>query len=176
MVLGWRRPQVVVVHDPAPSTADLLLDEARRAEQTQIQLHAAMDQRAGVLVGFAGVLVGIMLTADSSALPAWTRTVALVMASAAALVSAVPLAMPTMNTVSPAELVERYHQDDRDDVVAVVTDLTAWVVQGAGEQLRGKRRLVLLAAALLVTSVGATAAGRILELWPVLTGSGGGSA
>ncbi|MFS0706103.1 hypothetical protein AB6N23_16460 [Cellulomonas sp. 179-A 9B4 NHS] len=57
-----------------------------------------------------------------------------------------------------------------------MTDLTAWVVQGAGEQLRGKRRLVLLAAALLVTSVGATAAGLVLELWPVLTGSGGGSA
>ncbi|MFS0706102.1 hypothetical protein AB6N23_16455 [Cellulomonas sp. 179-A 9B4 NHS] len=37
------------MHDATPSTADLLLDEARSAEQTQIQLHAAMDQRAGAL-------------------------------------------------------------------------------------------------------------------------------
>ncbi|WP_309134120.1 hypothetical protein [Cellulomonas sp.] len=176
MLFGRRRHQVVVAPGPAATTADLLLDEARRAEQTQIQLHAAMDQRAGVLVGFAGVLVGIMLTADSGALPAWARALALVMASTAALVAAAPLAMPSMNTVSPAELVERYHQDSRDDVVAVVTDLTAWVVQDAGEQLRGKRRLVFTAAALLVLSVGATAGGLILDLWPVLTGSGGGSA
>lgn len=141
-----------------------MLVEARRVESLWHQLHATMDQRAGVLLGFSGVLVAMSFTADvSDRLPPWASVGALIMVCGAALLSAAPLLSQSMQTLSPGDLAEDYSAAAPEDVMDVVTSQIAWIVDRAQSRLRWKTVAVRGAAVLLLASVLAVTLGSIVD-------------
>lgn len=169
------RRRAVVVEQPPPSTAGLILDEARRVETLWHQLHASMDQRAGVLLGFSGVLVAMSFTTDvTGRLPAWSSTLALLLVCGAALCAASPLLSRSMQTLSPGDLAEDYSTAPHAAVVDVVTSQVAWIVDEAQRRLRWKTWAVRVAALLLAASVLTVTAGSIVTSNDVTDGAPSG--
>lgn len=162
-----RRPEVVVVQEAGTGNIDLILDEARRTEDALHQLHSAMDQRAGVLLGFSGVLVTVGVTSGAGErVPVLALLLALVLVASAAAASAWPLITHPMQTINPGALAEGYADTDRATTVTVVTSQIAWIVDQSERRLRRKTVAVRVAALLLVGSVLTVTVGTILEGWP----------
>lgn len=153
-MFGWSTHRDVTVTTlPTPGADELVLDEARRTEASVLALHSNLDQKAGVLLGFAGVLV-TLLAGTSTVLPAWARVAAALVATLAGVSAAVPISARPPGLVAPvALLTEGVAERERADAVSVVTNAIAFLVVDSMEKLRTKNRWLRAAAVLLGVAV-----------------------
>lgn len=148
-----RQADPAVAPDTGPTAADLVLDEARRSETSLLSLHSNLDQKAGVLLAFAGVLV-TLLAGTVESLPTWSRASSAGIAALAGVVAAILIGTKPSGLLSPSGLVnEGVASFPRAAAVRFVTDALAFLVADATDKLDRKTLWLRVAAILLGISV-----------------------
>lgn len=164
--MRWFQRSSDATTDVAGSTSAyaVLLDEARRSETTQRELHSAVDQRAGVLIGFAGVLVTLLLSGDARGfMPVWAWVTSTAMAGVAALAAAYPMTMKLPATLSAAGLLQKYGDASTEEVIRTVAGSAAFLAAKAQDSLSVKAGWVRAAAIVLAASVAVSVIGTIVD-------------
>jgi hypothetical protein len=147
---------------PGPDAAELVLDEARRTETSLMASHGNLDQKAGVLLAFAGVLV-TLLAGTVNSLPTWSRAASAGIAAIAGVVAAILIGTKPSGLLSPSGLVNEGVPDlPRADAVRLVTNVLAFLTVDATEKLDRKTLWLRVTAILLGISVVVVVVGLIV--------------
>ena len=133
---------------PAPATIEVLLDEVHRAVEHQVGTGTALDQASGIVTGFAGVVVTVLVGGDGL----WTA-VAAGLAALSAVCGVRAMAVRTTVGLHPATLVERYLAGQSTDASLAILATTTLLHEHRADRLRSKRRWFTMNAWLLVAAV-----------------------
>jgi len=146
-------PQPTEAADPPSKYPGLvpLAGAVERTADSQERRVASLDQRAGVLLGFAGILVGLILR-DPSGLN-WLSFVAAGVATAGALAAGFSILPRKFKTLDPRELLESWAALPADEASFKILSTMAENYEENEPGARKKARRVGLAGGLVVLSV-----------------------
>jgi hypothetical protein len=146
-------------------------------EMTGVERRASnVDTKAGQVLGFAGVLVGLAIKSVSS----WIQAVGLVFAVLAGLVAIWVFLPRSASSISPRALRDGYLTTSEEQTRLVVLDTRIGLHKKDEEDLRKKRNRLFAAVLALFVAIVLVAAGPIMDLVKggqhVGTASNGGAA
>ena len=132
-----------------------------RSVDAQERRIASLDQRGGVLLGFGGLLVTLVL---SGARPlAWWGAISAGLAVASAACAASAIAPRSGDTAEPRALLERYSTQQPEAARFRVLSTVAAIFESEEEAARIKGRRLRWAIGLLLASVAVVLVGATLE-------------
>lgn len=160
MATVWgRRRHAEPVSEPTGSrTTRLIIEQARHAEAAQERLAASLDQASGVVIGFAGLIVTVLIGRTDFA--SW---LAAGLAGIAAIIAVAALFRSTTLTIGLQELIDGYGSAPDAVVEATILGTSAALVDQRASDLKGKRWRLRAAAVFLVLAVGAVVGGVMVE-------------
>lgn len=132
---------------PALPSASLIARAADRERDAQLRHFEGLDAKAGIVVGFAGVLVAVGRTAASP-----LALTGLVAAAVAALLGLASFGLRRYPVLGMRGLRDRYLRSDARFTALRLLDLTIAVTEEATGLLAAKARRLTLAVLMLVSS------------------------
>ncbi|MGH3498965.1 MAG: hypothetical protein ACRDP1_16010 [Nocardioidaceae bacterium] len=143
--------------EPYPSL-DVVRGELDQRVAEQQQRSSDFDNRAGLLLGFAGVLIGL-----GTAGPLAVHLAGQVLAAAAGGAATWSLMPRISAAVSPRQLRNRYLAQDVETTKLSLLDTHIYLYEADDQRLTSKARRMRLAAALLALAVLLMLAGSIVD-------------
>ena len=122
-----------VCHGPGMDSLDLLLDCVRQEREAQLAHFDALDSKAGILLGFAGVLITL-----SPNVSGWPRAIGLPSLALAAVLAAGAFFPRKMPTLDVANLREYLRADEEFTKLRLHDSQLEMIAQGGQELGRGE--------------------------------------
>jgi len=161
MTSGGFLPPGVPVPPGVPPLIAQLADIAEKQLEQQQKNRNDLDTKAGILVGFSGVLLAQIVEASLPSITAKTAIATTSLAAVAGVVSYLPYRFDQIDTTVFRNRLDRF---DPIDLAEALTAYRMQAIQANSRRLRRKARGVRVAAVLLLSTV-ATISGSILGVW-----------
>lgn len=154
----------LVEDEPDMPALEVLQDFVKAAAGDQLERSKSFDQRGGVLLGFAGVLVGLVLR-DLSSLGSWGAFGG-GLAAVAAILSALVILPNTAGGLNPKTMLEEYAAAPQETARFRVLSTLADVFEVEETRINRKARLLRVATLVLPLAGAILIVGAIVKIEP----------